>query len=270
MLLLKDAGLFYFLIVFLVLFYILIIIVQFFLLYTPVYTHSSLLPEVLFPVFFFGVALRTLILLTYLYCGKFFIVLQLWKFSWVQQSMLASVVFSNLKCIASGSFRLSYSSLSNQLLFILCVGCFVYFYICVPCMGLVPVDAEEVSRSPGTRVTQSCEPVCGCQALDPGPPEGLFTTDPSPPLSCYVYWLSCVCDLWFSLTALSPFSLFCFYYNMPLEVCCMFLLICYQVCFLYLPGCVLLNLGKISSMTQLKIWSVVLTWDSSPLSRPML
>ena len=35
-------------------------------------------------------------------------------------------------------------------------------------MGTVPVEPEEGTGSPGTGVTDGCEPSCGCWKLNPG------------------------------------------------------------------------------------------------------
>lgn len=47
-------------------------------------------------------------------------------------------------------------------------GCFAYTYVCVACTCPEPTEAEEGVWSPGTRVTEGCEPSCGCWKLDLG------------------------------------------------------------------------------------------------------
>lgn len=178
--------------------------------------------------------------------------------------MLASVVFYSVKCIAQGSFRLLYFPLRNQLLFIYFMYKGVLFksmsgyHMCTWCLwmpkkSLDPLELEQmdVSYSVGARPWTLV--LC----------KDALALTPLHLLSCYSDWFSFVCDFVFCFFLLlsAPSLFFCFYYTMLLEVSYLFLLIWYLVCFLYLHGCVLLNLGNFSSMIQLKIWSIVLTWD---------
>ena len=64
-------------------------------------------------------------------------------------------------------------------------------YVCAPCACLVPVDSEKDIRSPGTEVTDGCEPSCGCWELNPSPLQEhpvLLTTEKNlqPGVTCFV------------------------------------------------------------------------------------
>jgi hypothetical protein len=48
----------------------------------------------------------------------------------------------------------------------MCVGVLNCMYVCVPCARLLPTEARVGIESPGTEITDSCEPSCGCWELN--------------------------------------------------------------------------------------------------------
>ena len=66
----------------------------------------------------------------------------------------------------------------------MCVGVLNCMYVCVPCARLLPTEARVGIESPGTEITDSCEPSCGCWELNScllEEQQVLLTAEPSPP-----------------------------------------------------------------------------------------
>lgn len=81
--------------------------------------------------------------------------------------LITETVFKQLmECyLISGS----YIPFKKYLLLFCVFNVYACLHVCVPRVCLVPAEGRSGHRSPGTRVTEGCKPVCNCSELNLGP-----------------------------------------------------------------------------------------------------